>query len=119
MQARMAAYGNCPDAVATTFADQSRSFILFAAKRALPAFSRSSAADGVMAAWDSRVCTSGFAGVSCPARGVVRVKRHRPAASVKRFICPPESPKALVRLFDLGSPIAAVLLITWSRLSGR
>ena len=60
MHPRTAANGYCPDAVATTFADQSRCFVAFATKRRLPSSSRSIAAAGVIAAWDSFVSTSGF-----------------------------------------------------------
>ena len=60
MQARTAAKGNWPDAVATTWADQSRGLRAFEAKRVLPAFSRSSARVGVIVACDSEVCTSGL-----------------------------------------------------------
>ena len=40
MQARIAAKGNCPEAVAITLADQSRFFVMFETNRALPDLSR-------------------------------------------------------------------------------
>src|SRR3989442_5195739 len=64
MHPSTATKGNWPAAVATTLADQSRRRVAFATKRALPAFRRSSACDGVIAACDSRVCTSGFEGAA-------------------------------------------------------
>ena len=48
MHPRTAAKGDCPDAVATTFADQSRGFRAFAANRRFPFLSRSNAAAGVV-----------------------------------------------------------------------
>src|SRR5207247_2241918 len=100
MQPSTATKGNWPAAVATTLADQSRRRVAFATKRALPAFRRSSACDGVIAACDSRVCTSGFEGAvaggsvdmaglpgggwSWRLRGVGAVRRLRPRRSAGR-----------------------------------
>src|SRR5436189_521119 len=91
MQPSTAAKGNWPAAVATTLADQSRRRVAFATKRALPAFRRSSACDGVIATCDSRVCTTGFEGAVAGGSAVATrapSPRHRPTAEAPRRVEP-------------------------------
>src|SRR2546427_6098043 len=91
MQPSTATKGNWPAAVATTLADQSRRRVAFAAKRALPAFRRSSACDGVIAACDARVCTSGFEGAAAGSSAVATrapSARHKTTAEALRRVEP-------------------------------
>src|SRR3989441_5774318 len=91
MQPSTATKGNWPAAVATTLADQSRRRVAFATKRALPAFSRSSACDGVIAACDARVCTSGFEGAAAGSSAVATrapSARHKTTAEALRRVEP-------------------------------